>query len=129
MLMVSAFFMWWPIITPLPELRHVSYLKKFGLLLIDGALLTPACMLLAFSNHLVYETYFNVPQVLKFAQQIWDQQAAGIFMKFIQEVCYVTAMSFVVYKWATTERKKEKDQNPFAASPMSQMMRPKENEK
>lgn len=131
-IMIFAFFMWWAVLTPLPELRELSYLKKFGLILVDGALLTPACMLLAFSSHLVYEPYFNVQQVLWlktwFPQQILDQQASGVFMKFIQEICYITAMSLVVFKWATTERKKQKDEDPFAASPMSQMMRPRENE-
>lgn len=123
-LLVAGFLMWWPVITPLPEMRQLSYLMKMAYIFADGMLLTPACALLAFSNHVVYEPYMNVPQILWFMTPVWDQQAAGVFMKVLQEITYGIALCFVTYKWIKTERKTEKTKDPFAASAMSRSMRP-----
>lgn len=130
-LLIAGFLMWWPVITPLPEMRQLSYLMKMAYIFVDGMLLTPACALLAFSSHLVYEPYMDVPQLLWFMTPVWDQQAAGVFMKVLQEITYGIALCFTIYKWITTERKKEKVQDPFAASAMSRSlksMKPREGE-
>lgn len=130
-LLTLGFLMWWPVITPLPEMRELSYLMKMAYLFADGMLLTPACALLAFSNHPVFEPYLHVPTLVWFMTPLWDQQAAGVFMKVLQEITYGIALLFVIYKWITTERKKEKTEDPFAASAMShtlRTMKPREGE-
>lgn len=123
-LLALAFLMWWPVITPLPEMRELSYLMKIAYLFGDGMLLTPACALLAFSRHPQFMPFAHAPRLIWFMTPLWDQQAAGVFMKVLQEVTYSIALMFVIYKWVTTERKKEKTNDPFAASPMSQALRP-----
>ncbi|HET7658144.1 MAG TPA: cytochrome c oxidase assembly protein [Bacillales bacterium] len=131
LLLTLGFLMWWPVLTPLPEMRQLSYLMKIAYLFADGMLLTPACALLAFSNHAYFDMFTSAPRIIWFMTPIWDQQAAGVFMKVIQEVTYGIALLFVIYKWATTERKKEMTDDPFAASAMSQSLRaynPRESE-
>ncbi|HET7628819.1 MAG TPA: cytochrome c oxidase assembly protein [Bacillales bacterium] len=122
-LLLTGFFMWWPVITPLPEMRQLSYLMKMGYLFADGMLLTPACALLAFSNHMAYDAYSNVPQLVWFMTPEWDQQAAGVFMKVIQEITYGIALCIVIYKWITTERKRGVKEDPYTTSAMGRTMR------
>lgn len=130
-LLILGFLMWWPVVTPLPEMRELSYLMKIAYIFGDGMLLTPACALLAFSRQAVFEPFMHAPRLIWFLTPLWDQQAAGVFMKVLQEVTYSIALMFVIYKWVTTEKKNEKTQDPFAASAMSQALRtvkPREGE-
>lgn len=122
-LLITAFLMWWPVISPIPEIQQLSYLQKVIYMFADGILLTPACALLFLSGHLVFEPYFDVPRIVSFLTPLDDQQSAGVFMKAIQELTYGIAICFLLYKWATTARKGDKEQDPFATSAMSQTLR------
>lgn len=123
-LLLTGFLMWWPMISTFPELNKLTELKKFIYMCADGMLITPACALLFLSGHLVFEPYFNVPQIASFLSPLDDQQSAGVFMKAIQEITYGTAIGIVVYQWATKERSNEKHEDVYATSAMAQTLRP-----
>jgi putative membrane protein len=122
-LLITAFLMWWPVITPIPEIQELSSLQKVIYMFANGMLLTPACALLFLSGHLVFEPYFHVPRLVSFMSPLDDQQSAGVFMKAIQELTYGIAICCLLYKWATTERKKDESSDPYATSAMSQTLR------
>lgn len=131
LMMILGFLMWWPVLSPLPEMRQLSYLMKMAYLFADGMLLTPACALLAFSNHPYVPMFIHAPRLIWYMNPLWDQQAAGVFMKLIQEMTYGIALIIVIYKWATTERKRALTDDPFTTSAMSQGLRrmnPRESE-
>lgn len=123
-LLLTAFLMWWPMINSIPALNTMTELKKFIYMLAAGMLITPACALLFLSGNLVFEPYFNVPQIASFLSPLDDQQSAGVFMKAIQEITYGTAIGIVVYQWATKERKNGEHEDAYAASAMAQTLRP-----
>lgn len=123
-LLLTGFLMWWPMINSITELNTLTELKKFIYMCADGMLITPACALLFLSGHLVFEPYFDVPQIASFLSPLDDQQSAGVFMKAIQELTYGTAIGLVVYQWASKERKNEKHQDAYATSAMAQTLRP-----
>lgn len=122
-LLFLAFLMWWPMLSPYKELNALTDLKKIFYMFADGILLTPACALLFLSGDLIYQHYFNVPQLVGFLSPMDDQQSAGVFMKVIQEITYGIGLGVSVYCWVNYGHKKEKD-DAYGTSELSKTLRP-----
>jgi putative membrane protein len=141
-LFVAAFFMWWPIVCPVPEMDRLSGLKKLGYIFANGVLLTPACALIIFSNSILYETYTNpilwanavgyclppntpVPMEMfdtfRPTNPLNDQQLGGVIMKIIQEIVYGSALAFIFTQWL----RKERSENDEDLSMSPQLIQPK----
>jgi putative membrane protein len=127
---VAAYLMWWPIINPMANLGRLSELKKMGLIFANGALLTPACALIIFAGHPLYNVYTDPgawAQMLSFClplntpvpdslyaslgllPPLEDQQLAGVLMKVLQELVYGIVLGFVFFKWAKNAAKSDPD--------------------
>ncbi|QYF82650.1 cytochrome c oxidase assembly protein [Brevibacterium sp. PAMC21349] len=104
-LLPTAFFMWWPVISLNPAVNSMKPLHKIGYIFGMGMLLTPACALIIFSEGILYQTYLNVPRVPG-VSLLDDQQSGGIVMKILQEVIYGTALFCIFFQWTRDERKK-----------------------
>ncbi len=108
-LLSSSFFMWWPVIGPLPESDSLSDLQKVGYIFADGVLLTPACALIIFADDLIYQTYMHAPQVFAFLQPLDDQQAGGVIMKIAQEIIYGGILLYILIRWVRKERAQDRE--------------------
>lgn len=102
-LMISAFLMWWPIMCPLEEYTRLSHLQKLGYVFANGVLITPACALIIFANHQLYEAYINAPRIVSFLAPLDDQQAGGVIMKLTQEFIYGGILAYIFYQWFNKE--------------------------
>ncbi|WP_394175915.1 cytochrome c oxidase assembly factor CtaG [Guptibacillus hwajinpoensis] len=130
-LVISAFAMWWPLVCPVPEYDTLSGVKKLGYIFADGVLLTPACALIIFATTPLYATYtdptvwanamgYCVPNGTIVSPALFDQfkplgimedqQLGGIIMKIIQELSYGTALGYIFFQWARTERQKDDEE-------------------
>ncbi|WLR52202.1 cytochrome c oxidase assembly factor CtaG [Bacillus tianshenii] len=124
-----AFFMWIPLIAPLPEYDRLGDLQKMGYLFSNGVLLTPACALIIFANNPLYATYSDpaawaealalcVPASLltnidvsnlslfSFTTILKDQQLGGVIMKIVQEIIYGMTLGYVFTRWVKNEQKR-----------------------
>lgn len=108
-LILTAFGMWWPILSPVPELDRMSPLQKMVYLFVDSILLTPVCAVILFSGGLMYQSfaYLDVPPGLLLLTPLGDQQAAGIVMKVVQELTYGIFLGYTFFHWVRRERKKD----------------------
>jgi putative membrane protein len=121
-LMISAFMMWWPIASPLPELVNLSSLRKIFYIMANGVLLTPACAFIIFAGEPLFATYtdpetwaralaycapgdpaqflqqFSGPQYFYILPARDDQQLGGIAMKIIQEIMYAAMLAHIFFK-------------------------------
>lgn len=127
-LFISALFMWWPLVNKIEDEPKFSGLKKVGYIYASGALMTPACALIIFSNGPLFETYTNTelwlqslvlcvppdqmaamslpgPELFNPMSPIHDQQLGGILMKILQEIFYMGILLRVFIEWY------HKDQN------------------
>jgi putative membrane protein len=107
-LMLAAFIMWWPIVSPLSDQAPLSDLRKIAYIFANSVLITPACALIIFSDSLLYETYSNVAQLIPGHTAFDDQRLGGILMKLIQEGVYGSVLAYIFYNWYTKEREKDK---------------------
>jgi putative membrane protein len=111
-LLVTAFFMWFPVFGPLTELNRLSDLKKIAYIFANGVMLTPACALIIFSDKLLYDMYTHVSVPFAHLSPLDDQQLGGVLMKIIQEIVYGSVLAYVFFKWYRRERLTEDDEYP-----------------
>lgn len=118
--------MWWNLVSPVAEYNRMSELKKIGYVFANSALLLPACTLIIFADHNIYNTYADpnswaymlslclppnttVPpelfDSLRLIPILEDQQFGGIVMKLTQEMVFVIVLITVFYQWVQREKK------------------------
>jgi len=104
-LLLTAFGMWWPIVSPLSESKkQLSGLKKVAYIFANGVLITPACALIIFAENPLYATYMQVPQLFPSLTTFSDQRLGGIIMKLVQELVYGSVLAYVFYNWYKQEK-------------------------
>lgn len=118
-LLITAFFMWMPVIAPVPEIHRLTHLQKLAYIFANGVLITPACALIMFAGAPMYDTYLNGPTMLCapfFSAPIdksmftitmdplEDQRLGGILMKLMQELNYGIVLAYVFTTWYRKER-------------------------
>lgn len=108
--LLSAFLMWFPVFTPLPQFDQMSDLKKMAYIFVNGLLLTPACALIIFANEPMYAMYKAVPESMLMLPMVDDQQLGGVIMKIVQEIVYGFALAYIFFRWFRRERKQDEDE-------------------
>ncbi|PTM56431.1 cytochrome c oxidase assembly protein [Desmospora activa] len=102
-LMAAAALMWWPVLSPLPERETLTPLRKMAYIAAAGVLLTPACALIIFADHLLFASYSGGESVFHLLDPREDQQLGGVIMKIMQEIIYAGILGYVFIKWIRTE--------------------------
>ncbi|GGG16267.1 cytochrome c oxidase assembly factor CtaG [Paenibacillus abyssi] len=126
-MLITAFMMWWQIVSPVKEWSRLTDVKKMGYIFANGVLLTPACALIIFSGSPLYATYndpnvwaqamgycvsgdpsallaqFSGPSFFNFLPIVEDQQLGGIIMKLVQELMYGALLAYVFSQWFKRE--------------------------
>lgn len=129
-LFIAAIFMWWPIVNPLPDGRSLSDLRKIGYIILNGILLTPACAYIFLSDTVLYKAFSDpavwavmlgfclptnttlsmdliVSQFFNILPPLQDQKFAGVLMKVLQEIIYVSFLAVVFFRWVKREKKND----------------------
>ncbi|GAB3068124.1 cytochrome c oxidase assembly factor CtaG [Virgibacillus ainsalahensis] len=130
-LLIAAFIMWLPVLTPIKELDKMPSLIKILYIFANGVLITPACVLIIFSSEPMYAAYsqsgawltalslcvpgdvlqgisipLSGPEVFSPMSTLLDQQLGGIIMKVIQEIAYGIILVNVFLKWFSKDSMK-----------------------
>ena len=132
-LLISAFMMWWTVVSPVPELRRLSDLQKMAYIFANGVLLTPACALIIFAGSGLYAMFndpliwakalgycvpetttvilndFGGPEFFMKMSVLDDQQLGGVIMKLIQEIMYGGILAYIFSQWFRRENPDDKD--------------------
>lgn len=123
-ILITAFAMWWKVVTPIKEMDTLNPLLKIGYIFGNGALLTPACALIIFASNPMFEAYSSdgawiqamslcVPgDVLDGIQNtisgaemfsplstVEDQQTGGIIMQTMLQIIYGIMIGVVFFGW------------------------------
>jgi putative membrane protein len=121
-LFILAIFLWWPMINKLPGQYQLAGVKKVGYLIASAILLTPACGIIIFASHPIYETYTNGarwlqsmslcvpsdtlsnlhlsgPELFSSLPVLEDQQLGGVIMKIVQEIVDIIVLGKILAEW------------------------------
>lgn len=127
-ILVSAFIVWWPIVTPLKEYDTIPPILKIAYIFANGVLITPACVLIIFADVPLFATYsesgswiqalslcvpidvlrglsgaLTGPEMFSPMSTLEDQQLGGIIMKLMQEITYGFVLARIFFSWFTRE--------------------------
>lgn len=102
---VAGLIMWWPVLSPLPELPHLSYLSRTVYLFAQSIVPTVPASFLTFSGASLYTSYTGGPRLwgLSALTAVADQQMAGLLMKIGGGVILWSVIVVLFFRWFSEE--------------------------
>lgn len=105
-LAAAAFFTWWVIIQPVPELKNFDYLLRSVYIFLASVLLMPIGFFFLIKLEAHFPIYITVAQqIVPALTPIYDQQLAGGILKVMQMFSYAIALLYIIFSWANDEQK------------------------
>lgn len=118
-LMASGVIMWWPLLSPLPELPRLSYpaqmLYLFAMLIPMAAVAAP----IALSQTVIYQWYLEGPHPFGISP-LADQVAGGLMMWVGAGFYEICVASVIFYRWSRWE---DRDEPPVGVPTMPPVAR------
>ena len=98
----TAVIMWWPILSPVPELPRANYPTQLMYLFALGLPMALAGALITLSERVLYPFYAAAPRVWGLTP-LADQQLGGLLMWVVGTIYLWVAASVVWFRWAARE--------------------------
>jgi len=98
----TAVIMWWPILSPVPELPRASYPSQLISLFALRLPMSLAGALITLSEQVLYPFYAGAPRVWGLAP-LADQQLGGLLMWVVGTIYLWVAASVVWFRWSARE--------------------------
>jgi putative membrane protein len=102
-LFLTATAMWWPVISPLPEMPTLAYPGRMLYLFLQSLLPTIPASFLTFGTSPLYSFYAAAPRIWG-VSALTDQLVAGLIMKLVGGAILWAAIGVVFLKWWRVER-------------------------
>ena len=97
---VTSLIMWWPVLSPLPELPHLSSPGRMLYLFGQSIVPTVPASFLTFGHSLLYRSYGNAPEMFGL-DAITDQQIAGLLMKIGAGFFIWGVIAVLFFRWSS----------------------------
>jgi putative membrane protein len=105
LLVFAALVMWWPIVSPLPELPPLPAPGQMLYLFFQSLAPTIPASFLTFGSHPLYPIYETFPRIWGISA-LTDQLIAGLIMKLVGGAILWTVIAVVFFRW---HRQEERD--------------------
>lgn len=107
-LLVSAMIMWWPVLSEVPELPHISAPLQMAYLFLQSLLPSVLSAFITFADGTVYTFYQRAPRTWGLSPES-DQQIGGGLMKLMGSVILWSFIGFVFFRWYAREEAETKE--------------------
>jgi len=98
----TAVIMWWPILSPVPELPRASYLTQLLYLFVLGLPMSLAGALITLADGVLYPFYSTAPRVWGLMPMA-DQQLGGLLMWVVGTIYLWMTATVVWFRWSARE--------------------------
>jgi putative membrane protein len=98
----TAVIMWWPILSPVPELPRASYPTQLLYLFVLGLPMTLAGAMITLADGVLYPFYAAAPRVWGLTL-LADQQLGGLLMWVVGTIYLWVAATVVWFRWSARE--------------------------
>jgi putative membrane protein len=112
MFIFTALMMWWPVLSPLPELPRLGYGWQLVYLTLDRILQVPVSIALLFTNKAYYPTYIATSSISGI-NPLSDQQLGSGIMTAAGIVVLGTFFIVACFKWYQQENQPDADAQPL----------------
>jgi putative membrane protein len=106
--MATAVIMWWPVLSPVPELPRASYLGQLLFLFVLGLPMSLAGALITLAERVLYPFYAAAPRVWGLSP-LADQQLGGLLMWVVGTMYLWVVGGVVWFRWSVREERGEED--------------------
>ena len=94
----TALVWWWPVLSPLPELPHLTYPRRMVHLLLQSFVPTIPASFLTFSSEPLYRFYAEAPRLWGLSA-LTDQRIAGLLMKIGAGLLLWVVIAALFFRW------------------------------
>lgn len=94
-----SLLMWWPVLSPLPELPHLSYPGRMTYLFAHSIIPTVPASFLTFTTEPLYRAYAAAPRLVPVLDAVADQQLAGLLMKIVGGLFLWAVIGVLFFRW------------------------------
>lgn len=102
LLMISGTLLWWPLLSPLPELPRLSYPAQIMYLFVLIIPMAGVAAPITLATHIVYPWYAEGTHPWGLAAQV-DQVLGGLLMWVGQGLYLMCVFSAIFFRWASRE--------------------------
>lgn len=113
LLTVSALVVWWPVVSPLPEIPPLSAPGQMLYLFLQSLAPTIPASFLTFGRTPLYPIYATFPRIWG-VSVMGDQLMAGLIMKLIGSAILWVVIAVVFFRWYAAEQRADLDVTRFA---------------
>jgi putative membrane protein len=103
-LFCAAILMWWPVVSPLPEMPTLSYPGRMVYIFLQSIVPTVPASFLTFGSSPVYQFYVHVPRIWG-VSVMTDQMVAGLLMKLGGGAILWGVLAVTFFRWFALEEK------------------------
>ena len=107
MIMVTGTIMWWPVMSPLPELPRIAPVLQMVYLFLVGIPMMISAALITFSDTELYSWYVEAPRIIATLTPLEDQRLGGVIMWVPGGMTLWLAITAVYFRWTRQERAEE----------------------
>ena len=101
-MLVAATLMWWPLLSPLPELPRLAYPGQMLYCFLMSLPMSIIAIYITMADHVLYTAYSSAPRVWGISPQT-DQYLGGLIMWIPGGLFFYGVMTFVFFKWAARQ--------------------------
>ena len=103
MFLVTAVIVWWPLLSPLPELPRLSYPGQMLYAFLMTLPMTIISIFIVYSDHILYPAYASAPRLWGLSP-LADQRLGGLIMWIPGGLFFYLLTSVIFFKWTASER-------------------------
>lgn len=108
-LVLTALIMWWPVLSPLPELPRISHPAQLLYLFMQTVVPTVPASFLTFAEFPFYKVYAIAPRIASISA-VTDQRIAGLIMKLGGGFFLWSVIAVLFFRWSSKEETGKPDE-------------------
>jgi len=102
MFLVAAVLMWWPILSPLPELPRLAYPLQMLYLFLMSIPMSIGAVYIAYADSVLYPAYATAPRIWGISP-MQDQLIGGLIMWIPGGLFFFAVISVIFFRWQQHE--------------------------
>jgi putative membrane protein len=99
MIMAASVLLWWPVLSPVPELPRAPYPVQMLYLFVVGLPMVVVSIFITMADRVLYSYYAEAPRVWESLSAYADQHLGGLIMWIPGGLVFLVAISVVFFRW------------------------------
>jgi putative membrane protein len=99
MIMAASVILWWPLLSPLPELPRAPYPVQMLYMFVVGLPMVVVSIFISMADGILYPYYSRAPRVIEALTPRADQHLGGLIMWVPGGLIFLAALTVVFFRW------------------------------